>query len=48
MDLTYNYADATPQFVTFERHLGQKVYTINFNVEEMSAYLDILQLRFLQ
>lgn len=37
MDLTYNYADATPQFVTFERHLGQKVYTINFNVEEMSG-----------
>ena len=37
MDLTYNYADCPPPFVTFERHLGQKVYTINFRVEELSG-----------
>ena len=37
MDLTYNYADCPPSFVTFERHLGQKVYTINFQVEELSG-----------
>ena len=37
MDLTYNYADCPPQFATFERHLGQKVYTINFNVEEQDG-----------
>lgn len=37
MDLTYNYADCPPQFVTFERHLGQKVYTINFQVEELQG-----------
>ena len=35
MDLTYNYADCPPQLATFERHLGQKVYTINFNIEEL-------------
>lgn len=36
MDLTYNYSDCKPQFVTCERHLGQNVYTINFNVIELS------------
>lgn len=31
-----NYAYTQPQFVTFYYHLGQKVYTINFNVKELS------------
>lgn len=36
MDLLYNYANIAPQFVSYEKHLGQKIYTINFNVEEVN------------
>lgn len=35
MDLTYNYSDIVPQFVTCERDLGRNVYTINFDVEKL-------------
>ncbi len=31
----FNYSNEEPQFVTCDRHLGQKVYTINFNIEEI-------------
>lgn len=32
----YDYLDVQPPFITYTRHLGQKVYTINFNVEEVN------------
>lgn len=35
MDLLYNYTDAPPQFVTYKKHLGQKIYTINYHVEHI-------------
>jgi hypothetical protein len=35
MDLTYYYSDVLPQIATYYRHLGQRVYTINFNVQEI-------------
>lgn len=35
MDLVYNHADCMPQFISCSRHLGQKVYTINFHIEEL-------------
>lgn len=37
MDLMYNYVDCPPQFVTYTRYLGQKVYTINYGLEEVIA-----------
>lgn len=36
MDLTYNYSDIEPQFVTCERNLGRNVYTINFDVKKLT------------
>lgn len=36
MDLTYNYSDTEPKFVTCERHLGLNVYTINFGVSKLT------------
>lgn len=36
MDLTYNYSDIEPQFVTCERNLGRNVYTINFDVKKLA------------
>lgn len=36
MDLTYNYSDIEPQFVTCERNLGRNVYTINFGVVKLT------------
>lgn len=36
MDLTYNYSDIEPKFVTCERNLGRNVYTINFDVKKLT------------
>ena len=36
MDLTYNYSDIEPQFVTCERNVGRNVYTINFDVKKLT------------
>lgn len=35
MDLMYNYSDTQPPFVICEKHLGQKTYTINYNIEKL-------------
>lgn len=37
MDINYQYSDIRPEFVTCDRNLGRKEYTLSFDVEELAA-----------
>lgn len=44
MNLLHNYSNIQPQFVACEKYLGQRVYTINFDIEEIHD--DMYQFRY--
>lgn len=46
MELTYNYSDTRPQIFTFERVLGRKKYSINFDVVELPEAEDNQRFRY--